>query len=244
MVVMKPDNTYIKIIFSILVLLTFSCTEILFSDEEQIKEFKPGAFSNVIVEGTFDLVLIQDSTERIIVRGKNSMKKVNAVSVNDTLLIRDNSLFNPEPGRNTVEVHFVSINYLVTKNPVLLTNKGVLKGDLISWDGIGEIAEGRLVIDCNVFIFTNSANTLGNIMLAGRTDILSVFNRYGSNVFADSLKCVSAEITNESIGDVIVNASQNVSAWIWGSGNILYRGNPVAILKEKKGSGQLIQINE
>jgi hypothetical protein len=234
----------IKNIFTVIAILLgiSACTEVLFSDEEQTKTFYPGSFNAVIVEGTCNLVLIQDSADMVIVRGTGRIDRIEVISVNDTLFIKDKTAFRTEPGRNTIELHLTGISYLATLHPVNLLSKGALKGDLLSVEGIGEIAEGRLYLDFNSVSFSNSANTLGNIRLIGKADYLSVFNRYGSNVFADSLRCRQADITNESAGDVFVSAHELLNAFILGTGNIYYIGEPVACLKERKGSGQMINI--
>lgn len=234
--------TYIKIYIIFILIVCTSCSELLFSDDEGSKQFFPGEFSSVSVKGIFNIVLIQDSADMVIVRGPVSINRIDAESIDDTLRIKDSNKFPLEPGRNTIELHLTKLNYLVTYDPVFLTTKDTLKGDRISWDGIGEIAEGRLIIDCNQFNLCNSANTLGNIRLTGKAEHLYVFNRYGSNVFADSLYCRNAEITNESAGNVYINASEIITAFIWGPGNIYYHGDPVAELRESKGSGHLIRI--
>jgi len=235
-------KTYINIYIIFLLTVCISCRELLFSDEERSRQIFPGNFSSVTVKGTFNIVLIQDSADMVVVSGTNNINAIEAESIQDTLRIQDNDKFSLEPGRNTIELHLTRLDHMVTYDPVFLTTRDTLKGDRISWDGIGEIAEGRLVIDCYSFTLFNSANTLGNIKLTGKTQDLFVFNRYGSNVFADSLICRNANITNESAGDVFVNASDRITAYIWGSGNTYYHGDPVTDLREVKGTGLLIRI--
>lgn len=220
-----------------------SCQKILFDDDEGTRTLLTGEFSSVRIKGICNLVLVQDSTEKIVISGSNNIDAVKADVVNDTLLIVDGKGFSLNTAKNTIELHFTTLEHLVTYDPVNLTNKGILKGDRISWDGIGEIAEASLAIDCNLFIFCNSANTLGSVKLSGKAETLVVFNRYGGNVQADRLVCRNADITNESAGDVYVNASDRLIAYIWGPGNIYYHGDPVTDIREIKGTGQLIRIH-
>jgi hypothetical protein len=235
-------KSYIIIYIYFLLFAGTSCSKMIFSDEELSRQIFTGHFSDVTIDGTFDIILIQDSANMVIARGKNKINAIEAECIDNLLRIKDNSKFPVEPGRNTIELHLTEIKHLVTYGPVFLTTSDTLHGDRISWDGIGEIAEARLLINCNLFVFCNSANTLGNIDLIGKATSLDVFNRYGGNVFADSLECRYAEITNESIGDVHVNVSVRLEAYIWGPGNIYYRGDPRTDIREIKGTGKLIKI--
>jgi len=62
-------------------------------------------------------------------------------------------------------------------------------------------------------------------------------------MYADSLHCKDAIIYNDSVGDVNINASDNIEAFIRGPGNICYYGNPVINLAEKRGTGKIIRLD-
>lgn len=227
-------------ISALLILLT-ACQKLFFNDDQEIREIPTGRFSAVRVNGIYNLILIQDSTDKIVITGSNDIGATEAVVKDDTLTIEDTKKFSLNPGRNTIEIHFRKIDHLVTYDPVDLTAEDTIRADRMSWDAIGEIAEGSLAVDCNVFILCNSANTLGFITLSGHAELLVIFNRYGGSVFAGGMTCKYAEITNESAGDVHVNASEKVTAYIWGPGNIIYSGDPMIDIKEVKGTGSLVR---
>lgn len=224
----------------ILILLT-SCQKLLFNDMEESREIPIGLFRSLRVNGIYNLVLIQDSTNRLVITGSNNINAIEAVVNNDTLIIEDEKRFSLNPGRNTIAIHFSSLDYLVTYDPVYLSTFDTIRFDRMSWDAIGEIAEGNLLIDCNVFTLCNSANTLGFITLSGNAEALVVFNRYGGSVFADDMYCKYADITNESVGEVHVNASEKLTAYIWGPGNIYYSGDPAIDIREVKGTGNVVR---
>ncbi|HLN20632.1 MAG TPA: DUF2807 domain-containing protein [Bacteroidales bacterium] len=245
---MNYFKIYIKsyiIIYIIVIasLLTGSCTEILFSDDEQVKTFTPGKFNAIVIDGTFDIKLVQDSADLIILNGSNSMSKTEVSVLNDTLMITDRSGFNPEPGRNKLEIHFTGISFLETRKSVNVTNYPAIKGTSFAWNALGEIVESSLDLDLGVFIFCTSANTLGLVNLQGKAETLIVFNRYGNRVSAGNLLCKNADIANESAGYVYVNASETLVAYLLGNGNIYYYGDPAISINEKKGLGNLIRMN-
>jgi hypothetical protein len=45
------------------------------------------------------------------------------------------------------------------------------------------------------------------------------------------------------VGDVNINASDNIEAFIRGPGNICYYGHPVINLVEKRGTGKIIRLD-
>lgn len=233
-----------KKIFTIatLLILLSSCQKLLFNDEEESREIITGKYKAVKVNGIYNLVLVQDSTDRLLITGSNDIGATEAVVKNDTLTIRDTKKFSLNPGRNTIEIHFSRLDYLVTYGPVGLSAEDTIRGDRMSWDAIGEIAEGSITLDCSIFTLCNSANTLGFITLSGKAEVLVVFNRYGGSVFAGKMSCRYADITNESAGDVHVNATEGLTAYIWGPGNIYYSGDPVINIREVKGTGNLVRL--
>lgn len=235
-----------KKILILIVLSSFwflSCQKILFDAEESTRELHFEDFHAVKISGIYNVVLIQDSANRMVITGNNDVNSIDALIINDTLVIDDHKNLSFNPAKNTLELHFRSISYMVTYDPVNVSNTGTITAEQFVYYAIGEIAEVRLVIDCNYFLIVNSANTLGNFRINGQADNCTLFNRYGCNIFADSLICRDAEIVNESIGDVYVNASGSIKAYLWGPGNIYYHGSPVVEIAEKRGDGKIIKLN-
>jgi hypothetical protein len=223
--------------------LILSCKEIFFNEDERTRELDLDDFHAVRIKGIYNIVLIQDSAYRLVITGKNDINTIEAVIRNDTLIIDDHKKMSFNPNKNTLTLHFGNLKQLVTYDPVNLSNTDTLKANLFVFDAIGEIEEVSLVIKCNSFLFSNSANTLGFFHFKGIAASCMFFNRYGSTIFADSLFCKNAEIYNESIGDVHVNSSEKIKAYIWGPGNIYYHGTPLLEIAEKRGDGKLIRAD-
>lgn len=225
--------------YLILLLLILSCER---EGNDSRRELFFEDFHAVKFSGIYNIVLVQDSTSHLTIEGNENINSINAVVINDTLIISDSRKLSLRPGRNTLILHFRSIGYMVTYDPVYIMSKDTIRCEQFLYDAIGEIAEVRISIDCYNLVVVNSANTLGYFNFRGKTNDCTFFNRYGCSVFADSLFCRNAEIINESAGDVYINASENIKAYIWGPGNIFYYGNPAIELMEKKGSGKIIPV--
>jgi hypothetical protein len=224
-------------------LSVLSCQKIFFNEDEGTRELILEDFHSVKISGIYDLVLIQDSTNRLVVSGSNDINSIDAIVRDDTLIIDNHKGMALNPDKNRLALHFSNLSHIVTFDPVTVSNRGTIKADLIIYEAKGEIAEVRLVIDCNNLYVFNSANTLGYFHFIGKAGSCVFWNRYGSAIFADSLISKDAEVYNESVGDVNVNASDNLKAFILGSGNICYHGTPAIAIAEKSGAGRLMKLD-
>ena len=242
----KKMKNQIKSILQSLLLASFfiiSCQKIFFNENESTRELFLKDFHALKISGIYNIVLIQDSANHLVITGKNDINSVSAVIIDDTLIIGNNKKISFNPGKNTLALHFSSLEYMVSYDPLNVSNTDTIKADNFLYEAIGEIAEVRLTVDCKYFNVVNSANTLGYFYFNGKADNCTFFNRYGCSIFADSLLCKNAEIVTESVGDVYINASESIRASIWGPGNIYYYGTPVIEIAEKRGDGKLIGLN-
>lgn len=227
----------------LLSLLAVSCQEIFFNGDESSREIKLPGFHSVSFSGIYDIVLVQDSTDRLLISGKNNAGSVSAIVKNDTLMINDNRKMSLNPARNTLELHFTGLNYIVTEDPVNISSTGIITADMFQYFAKGEISETNLAVNCNYLILYTSVNSLGYYYLKGKAGYCDLSARYGSSIFAGDLECNDGEILNESVGDVRANVSGSLKAHIRGSGNIYCYGNPSVDIADHRGSGKLIMLS-
>jgi hypothetical protein len=232
----------IVIYFVISSLFTISCQKIFFNGDESTREIILGNFHAVRVRGIYNIVLIQDSLNRLVITGKNDIGSIDAFINNDTLIINNRNKMSVNPDKNAITLHYSNLEYMVTYDPVSISNPDTLKTDQFIFVTFGGITEMRMAINCNYLYVYNSANTLGNFYFNGKANDCSFFNRYGCSIFADRLLCKNAEIMNESIGDVHINANEHIKSIIRGPGNICYYGTPVIEVAEKRGDGRMIRL--
>lgn len=221
-----------------------SCQKLLFDSEAEFRVIQTGDFHAIRISGIYNIVLVQDSSGIVEITGSNEIKSVDAKIINDTLVIDDHKKMQLNPNKSTIVIHFKSVEYMVTYDPVNVENRDTVRGEKFSYDAIGEIAQVNLSLNVGYMVLVNSANTLGQFRLSGKASAFSCFNRYGSTILASNLSCNNAYITNESAGDVYVSSSDFIQAFIWGPGNIYYSGNPVIEIAEKRGDGKVIRLNK
>jgi hypothetical protein len=231
------------LIYIVLATLSFlSCQKILFNDEEATRVLSFEDFNAAEISGIFNIVLIQDSTNKLVIKGNNDIKSIKANIKDEILIIDDPRKMSFNTDKNTLELHFRKLENLTTFNPVNVSNEDTIRGDLFVFNAVVEVAEVNLVVDCNVFVVT-SANTIGNFKLGGKADYCYLYCLFGCNYFAGDLSCRIAEILNGSVGDVYINASENLRAHILGPGNIYYHGTPFIEIIEKRGDGKIIHLD-
>ncbi|NJK85326.1 MAG: hypothetical protein HC906_04520 [Bacteroidales bacterium] len=199
-------------------------------------------YSLADISGIYNLHLIQDTVNKVVISGSNHVNDFKCDQRNDSIFINSGKKINFNTAKNNLTLHFSSLTKLVTNDPVTLSNRDTLKFDHFTLWNIGEIAEVNLTFVCNFFYFANSANTLGHFYFKGSAGFASFFNRYGSSVFADSLYCKSAEIYNESVGDFYIRSEGEVKIYIWGPGNIYISEGSIPNVVESKGDGKIIFI--
>ncbi len=218
-----------------------SCQKVFFSEDEKTRVIGLEDYHYAEIHGIYNIVLIQDSTNNLVIRGTNDISTISAVAANDTLIIKNNKNLSLNMEKNTLELHFINLEYLTTYNPVNVTSKDTIKADKFLYSALGEIAEVTLIVDCNYFLLVTSANTLGYFHVYGKANSCFLWQRYGSSIFAGTLLCKKAEFINGSIGDMYVNASEKIIANLLGPGNTYYYGTPIITIAEKKGNGKLIR---
>lgn len=223
--------------------LTISCQKLFFNHDEGTREISLNDFHAANISGIYNFILIQDSTNRLVITGKKDINSISAIIKDDTLIIDDHKKLSFDPEKNTLALHFSNLGQVIFSGPVNVTNIDTIRADNFTFEATGEIAEVRLVIKCNHLVALNNSNTLGYLHFIGKAESCWIWDRYGSCMYADSLLCKSAVVYNESVGDVNVNASQYIEAFIRSSGNIGYHGNPVIKIFENRGGGRIIHLN-
>ncbi len=235
-----------KKIFIYLILTTLvcvSCKELLFHNEITARTIELKDFHAVRIFGIYDIVLIQDSTNRVVITGSNDVGSVDASVVDDTLVIDNHKRMSLNPDKNKLAIHFSNLGYMVTNDPANVTNSDTIYAGQFIFEAFGEIVEAKLVLNCDNLYFVSYPYSLGFFHFSGKSNSCLLWNNYGSTIFADSLQCKSSEVITSSVGDVYVNSSENLRVTLDGPGNIYYHGNPVIDIAGKKGTGRIIRLH-
>ena len=89
--------------------LIISCNEIFFNEEESTRELFLQDFRAMKILVIYNMVLIQDSTNRLVITGKNDISSIDALVMDDTLIIDDHKKISFNPNKNTLVLHFSNL---------------------------------------------------------------------------------------------------------------------------------------
>jgi hypothetical protein len=211
------------------------------------KEILLEDFKNIRIEDIFDILLVQDTLNKIILEGsENLLPHVKTVVQKDTLLIENSLRCNwlRDYEKVTLSVHFRELKHIVTLAPVNIISHDTLKVDTLRYFAIGEIGEADLILDCRYFRFDDSHSTLGLFKFRGKAGKSRFYVNYGSSLDAMDLVSAQSDIYQETIGDIYVNVTEHLRVWIWGPGNVYYSGNPPLVeIMENRSSGKITRID-
>lgn len=238
--------------FSIMIVL-FSCKKpedracIKSFGEDDSLEVPVTNFNLLFLPEKINYVLVQDTVEKVVLRGGKNMLNFIKIEVIDNRLEIHNenkcSFLRSYKHKVTAEIHFkelINIHYEGTEE---LTNKGTLE---LGWltllirDGAGPV---KLNMNAAA-VFTTISHGWGDFTFTGNVGHLNLNVRsngycdtYGFNV-ADSITVVS-----NTPGTVKVNADNAVlKAEISGSGDIWYKGTTIGDpIVYRYGTGELLK---
>jgi hypothetical protein len=190
--------------------------------------------------------LIQDSTNKVIVRGGNNLLNfVEVIGENGQLTIENKNRCNylrsyeiPE-----VEIHYTKLINILFEGTEHLYNEDTLITDYLTLtlrDGAGHMELNVKAIDINAI----NTHGWGHLTLKGETQTLRG-NLMGDGKFDFSQVTVSNQvklITSSSIDQRVKAVGIPLNVELNGIGNVYYYGLPSVINKVQYGEGKLINV--
>lgn len=243
---MKPFN------LMILIALAFSCRKpeeracFKKSGEMAIKVQEFGAFNQLHLKEHLTYKLIQDSTNKVLVRGGNNLLNfVDVMAENGVLTVENKNRCNylrsyeiPE-----VEIHYTKLINILFEGTERLYNEDTLITDYLTLtlrDGAGHMNLNVKAMDINAI----NTHGWGSLTLRGETQSLRG-NLMGDGTFDFSQLSATNQvmlITSSSIDQLVNAEGVPLSVELNGIGNVYYYGTPSVINKVQYGTGQLIKM--
>ena len=246
---MKP----LKILPLILIVLLAGCDsedawDILKTRGEAVILTKPlPAFHGVAVGNGFNITLSRGDNYAATIEGwKNLMPKIRmSVDKDGVLVIDDANRHNFVRSRdNMTTIHLViagELNYIdFSGNGYVVSNDTIITSGLtvLCKDASGSV-ELNLIAD-GLFLGTNHQN-IASVTIGGWCHSVGMTNWGNAPVDLSALKASFADVHHHGPGNVYVNASESVTAVIYGMGDVYYFGNP-SITITRKGKGNVYRV--
>ncbi len=200
-------------------------------------------FDSIALYNNVDLVLTQDTNNRVRVEaGQNIIGGITTTVTDHMLLIRNTNTCNwlrsyAEPMtvyvsvKNLLKLYYESAGNVTSSNTI---RSGHLNIDL--WGGCGVI---DLDVKVNIGTFIQHMGT-ADLVLRGTCNVSSVFaGDFGKLQLGDMVTGYTF-VKNTGSNDCYVNTTKMLDATIGSMGNIYYSGNPDSVFTHITGSGDVL----
>lgn len=217
--------------------------------EEAVKEIETDQFDRVYLKEHIHYVLVQDTVEKVVIKGgKNLLNFIDVQVIDGRLEIKNEnkcSFLRRYDREVEVEIHFKELINIHYEGTETLTNKGTLE---LGWlvvlirDGAGPV---NLNFNADA-VFTTISHGWGDFTYSGSVGYANL--NVKSNGYCDTYGLQiedSITVVSNTPGTVKVNTNNAIlKAEIGGAGDIWYKGSPVGDpILYRYGTGELINKN-
>ena len=229
------------ILLTITSIVSTSCSDIFGGDDELIsKRIEMSDVTKIQVKSIFHIELIQDDGEYILATAsQNQLDKLSIHTENNSVFLKHN--YNNFITKNTpikVEVHLKDITNILVESPANIINKNVIttnKLDILVTEK-SELVEMDLNLKCETLSFHVKGSVSGKYQFKGECPHANYTLNGTTNIMALDFKNQNITIAQNSIGEAHIFAEKKITATIYSSGDIYYKGNPDITIKR-------VQIN-
>jgi hypothetical protein len=244
-----------KLLYILAVIFLFSCNSENAGDcfqktgEIIQQEVIVSAFTKILVNRDIELIIKQGIEQKVVIEtGKNLMNDVEALVIDNKLIITDNNTCNYVRSYGITKVYVTSPNiteirsstqYDISSNGVLTYPSLTLLSEDFNVPDSFTNGNFKLEVDNNYLNIT--FNNISNGFISGKTNKLSVNFAAGTSRFeGQNLIAQNVILWNRSSNDMIVNPQLSIKGKISGTGNVISLTKPVIIEVEEQYKGRLI----
>jgi len=200
-------------------------------------------FEQVYAQDNVNVVISIGYPEKVVIDGgSNLTHNISATVSNNVLTLKNNNICN---WLRSYKKSVITV-YITMPRVTYLTNAGV--GNITSSDTIAmDSLQVRTTSAGDIDLLVNSVQIMGHafgsgdITLSGNcTNFFCTFFSGTGFIYCNNLKTSYTFISTASTGDCFVNASGQLTAYIYQRGNIYYTGSPI-VSSLIKGPGQVIK---
>jgi hypothetical protein len=236
--------------FILIFMLMPSCEKSFFFTSEPDITTKTilNPFTEIMVNGIFDIRLMTDTEYSIQMTGKTSiLEKISFIQDGNSLILYDRNPLQwlPDYPRVILTISFPDLRTLTLNSPSRIVSEDTLRITSLDIISTGRMNELDLAVDASNIYLGTVTDDFGYYILKGNSVNVD-FHIFGSaRIKADDLRANNVSVRNYGIGNSHVYAAKSLRVWLGHYGNIFYRGTPDEITIELMNSrGRLIKIND
>ncbi|MBU0487109.1 MAG: DUF2807 domain-containing protein [Bacteroidetes bacterium] len=203
-----------------------------------------GEFTDVFIKGNEDIVLVQDTVNRIIVRAGEHLIDMVETKVSNGCLYIDNKIrciwARKYDARPVVTIHAKNFRYINSEGvgDVFCSNT-IVQPDTFSMEVYNAMGVFHLSLNARASSIAFHTGP-GDLELSGKAGISYIYSNGFGILDAQHFDADTTVVTLMNLGDAYVSAGYFLAAGINYLGNVYYRGNPTTIINNDAGEGALI----
>lgn len=213
--------------------------------ELQTLDFVVTPFDSIDIQDVFDIILVQDQTWQVEVLAERRMMESLDIHMEGRKLILDRKrkgdYRHPKSHHPQVHVHFDTLARINVFEACSIRSHHVIREGGLGIVDYSKMMECTLEIDMGTFYYWNSPNG-SRLTLSGKSKEVKLWNFGLSSINAADVESRYVLASNESQGDCRVRAVDLLEYSLKNTGDIIYYGDPAAIMRvETNGNGRLIR---
>jgi len=228
----------------IVLIVVISCISCGKENEMLTKSEEISAFNRVMLNDNFTIILEEDTSYSIEIKGYQDIEDVVYTISDSTLTVDNNKRFKwTKPRKNKIEIKIKAPEFReVTANEAcFITNEKPITSNHFGVVFNGKANEANLKLANNTFYYWNNFPCGGKLTLTGTTEVVKLWNYALVSVDAKNLEANYGIVENSSQGDIDLRINIRLEYGIYGIGNINLYNTPQSLINNgESNTGRLI----
>jgi len=207
------------------------------------------SFTSILVNRDVELVIKEGDTQQVIIEtGENLMNDVEAVVLDNKLVLTDNNSCNYVRDYGVTKVYVTSPNITEIRSS---TQYDISSDGVLTYPSLALLSEdfnepdtftsGNFNLEVDNTSIRLVFNNLSNCFISGSTTNLSITFAAGTSRFEGAnLIAENIDVWNRGSNDMIVNPQESLTGTISGPGDVISVNTPPVITVEELYTGRLI----
>lgn len=221
------------LLISLLLFFFCSCSKLnLFEKEGKYNEIRYELASVTQIKNlnTFNIEIIQDDEEYLLLKGGENVLKEASVSFSDQTVILDHQYQNWTRNYEliTAEIHIKNLQTITVDSPAKISNLGTITGDNLYIDITteAELIEMKLNLAYASMKFHSHGSVSGGYEFTGICPVTAYTLNGIINIKASNLQSQKVTLAQNGIGEAHIWAEEKLQVTVYNIGDIYYKGNP------------------
>jgi len=208
------------------------------------REISVSSFIRLHVSGRGQVELYQSDEEKVIVETDENLQEfVGAINSGRTLYVSaESNLRIPLFTVCKIKIYIRQIDVIDIRNE----NANLICGNQLAVTGLIEIkvqSAGNVELDMNAPAIKILCQSVGNILLKGKCERLTVKNQTIGDFNSQNLIADRVFIQNSAVGNILLHAEKEISIRHSGVGYIHYSGNAILRDVRQNGVGEIKHVD-